>query len=137
MTCIVTFNKIIPESYSPFLGVIQWIIRLIRYWNHNGSSVTTYDGSYNIYTYHVITNWELRSPVQFSKSGNPSWCQADANAYFINWDFMDQDLATYVNYDDNKASGFPDGSASGECDISVTGEFYYLLGYNSLLQRNY
>lgn len=107
------------------------------YWNHNGSSVTSYDGSYNIYTYHGITNWELRSPVQFSKSGNPSWCQADSNAYFINWDFMDPNLATYVNYDDNKASGFPDGSASGDCDISVSGEYYYLLGYNSLLQRNY
>ncbi len=122
-------------SWDPAGIVLNWIWTNLD-WHYNDSNITSYDGSYDDYAYHGITNWYLSSPVQFSKSGNPSWCQADADASYVNYDFMDDDLSTYVIYDDNKALGYPDGSADGQCDISVSGEYYWLLGYNSLLQRN-
>lgn len=106
-------------------------------WSYNGSSIGTYSGSYTAKGYNGVTYWYLYSPVQFSQSGNPSWCQADATATFINYNFMNVTLPTYVKYTDNEAVGYPDGSASGYVDVSMWGEYYWLLNYNSLLQRNY
>jgi hypothetical protein len=106
-------------------------------WSYNGSSIGTYSGSYTAKAYNGATYWFLSSPVQFSKSGNSSWCQADATATFKNYDFMNDNIATYVKYTDNEAVGYPDRSASGYVDISIWGEYYWLLNYNSLLQRNY
>jgi len=122
-------------SWDPLGLVLNWLSTNLE-WSYDGSSIGTYDGSYDTFAYSGITHWYLDGSVQYSQSGNPDWCQADATATFVNWDWHNSDKATYVKYDDNKAVGYPDGSADGSVDVYIWGEDSWLLSYNSVLFRN-
>lgn len=123
--------------YDP-LGITVNSVATFLTFSYNGSNIGSFGGSYSTFTYHGISNWYTNYAYNSSYwMTSPTSACSSTNAQFYNYDFADPSLITTVTYTNHQARGYASGAIDGWINLSIQGEYWWLLLNTNSLYRVY